>query len=267
MVDRLRGADHAGPHPRPSRPGHDRHVVAADDLLRRGRRTDRARPPGPRPVARRRVRQHVRADRDHRRLHQPLPGRPPRPAPHRLGRPGPARGRGPRRRPRHRRRRSGPTPSARSGCARRRWCRPRAPTWTTAGCTRGDLARMDADGYLYPAGPHVRHHQPGRREVPAVRDRRPAAGPPGGGRRGRSPACPTPSSASGSAWPSWCAPGSPAPTRDELRDWCRADLAGFKLPDVVVVVDALPVNELGKLPRAAAVELIIGARPRPSGTP
>ena len=52
--------------------------------------------------------------------------------------------------------------------------------------------------------------------------------------------------------------GHPTPTRDELRDWCRSDLAGFKLPDVVVFVDALPVNELGKLPRAAAVELITG---------
>ena len=45
-------------------------------------------------------------------------------------------------------------------------------------------------------------------------------------------------------------------TRDELRDWCRARLAPFKLPEVVVFVDALPVNELGKLPRRAVVELI-----------
>ncbi len=48
----------------------------------------------------------------------------------------------------------------------------------------GDLARMDADGYLYPLGPHVRHHQPGRREVRPVGDRRSPAHPPGGGRRG-----------------------------------------------------------------------------------
>lgn len=46
-------------------------------------------------------------------------------------------------------------------------------------------------------------------------------------------------------------------TRDELREWCRSKLATFKLPDVVVFVDALPYNELGKLGRKAASELII----------
>ena len=59
--------------------------------------------------------------------------------------------------------------------------------------------------------------------------------------------------------------GQPVPTRDDLRDWCRVELAPFKLPDVVVVVDALPFNELGKLPRSAAVDLITVAAARGGG--
>jgi acyl-CoA synthetase (AMP-forming)/AMP-acid ligase II len=51
----------------------------------------------------------------------------------------------------------------------------------------------------------------------------------------------------------------PTPTPNALRDWCRGDLAAFKLPDVVVMVDALPYNELGKLPRSVAIDLITGA--------
>jgi len=59
------------------------------------------------------------------------------------------------------------------------------------------------------------------------------------------------------------APGQDPPTLDELREWCRGDLAPFKLPEVVAVVDALPSNELGKLPRPMAVELIESHRSRP----
>ncbi len=47
-----------------------------------------------------------------------------------------------------------------------------------------------------------------------------------------------------------------APTVDELRAWCDGRLAPFKRPELVVFVDALPVNELGKLPRGAVAELI-----------
>ncbi len=54
-------------------------------------------------------------------------------------------------------------------------------------------------------------------------------------------------------------PGADTPTSDDLRVWCRDALAPFKLPEVVVVVDALPYNELGKLPRRVAVELIMSA--------
>jgi acyl-CoA synthetase (AMP-forming)/AMP-acid ligase II len=59
--------------------------------------------------------------------------------------------------------------------------------------------------------------------------------------------------------------GEPTPTRDELRTWCREELAGFKLPDVIVIVvaDELPFNETGKLPRPAVVELITRSAPVP----
>jgi acyl-CoA synthetase (AMP-forming)/AMP-acid ligase II len=41
--------------------------------------------------------------------------------------------------------------------------------------------------------------------------------------------------------------GRAAPDRAELRDFARAQLAPYKLPRVVVVVDTLPRNALGKV--------------------
>jgi malonyl-CoA/methylmalonyl-CoA synthetase len=41
--------------------------------------------------------------------------------------------------------------------------------------------------------------------------------------------------------------GRPAPDREELRDFARAELAPYKLPRRVVVIDALPRNALGKV--------------------
>ena len=41
--------------------------------------------------------------------------------------------------------------------------------------------------------------------------------------------------------------GSLAPAIDELRDWARDQLAAYKLPRELVVVDALPRNALGKV--------------------
>lgn len=49
------------------------------------------------------------------------------------------------------------------------------------------------------------------------------------------------------------------PSLDELRSWARDRLAPFKLPEIVAFVDALPTNELGKLPARRVVELIISS--------
>ncbi len=43
---------------------------------------------------------------------------------------------------------------------------------------------------------------------------------------------------------------------DELRDWCRARMAGYKVPEGVTVVDTLPRNEIGKLLRQELVPLV-----------
>jgi long-chain acyl-CoA synthetase len=117
----------------------------------------------------------------------------------------------------------------------------------------GDLVRIDADGYVYPIGRRgdtinrggekfsplevaevVRGH-------PAVADAA-AAGVPDDEMGERVGVLIVPRA------------GAESPTTDELRSWCRASLASFKLPEIVVSVDALPYNELGKLPRRAIIE-------------
>jgi malonyl-CoA/methylmalonyl-CoA synthetase len=42
-------------------------------------------------------------------------------------------------------------------------------------------------------------------------------------------------------------PGHPAPGRDDVREFCREQLARFKLPRRIVIVDTLPRNALGKV--------------------
>lgn len=42
---------------------------------------------------------------------------------------------------------------------------------------------------------------------------------------------------------------------DELRDWCRARLASFKVPDYFLWVDEIPLGPLGKRPRSRARSL------------
>jgi acyl-CoA synthetase (AMP-forming)/AMP-acid ligase II len=49
--------------------------------------------------------------------------------------------------------------------------------------------------------------------------------------------------------------GEQAPTLEELREFCRGRVAPFKLPERLLVVDALPYNETGKLPRRAVAAL------------
>ncbi len=124
----------------------------------------------------------------------------------------------------------------------------------------GDLARQDADGYLFPNGRRSDGINRGGEkftphEVAEVLRQHPAIGelvvvglpdPEMGERVGVAVVV---------------AAGHDAPTLDQLREWCTGRLAPFKRPEVLAVVDALPSNELGKLPRAMAVDLIRQASP------
>jgi acyl-CoA synthetase (AMP-forming)/AMP-acid ligase II len=119
----------------------------------------------------------------------------------------------------------------------------------------GDLGRLDADGYLFPTGrrsdlinrggekfgPH--EVAEALRSHPAVADVAVVGVPDTemGERVGVAVVTRR---------------GAPAPTLDDLRTWCTDRVAPFKRPEVAAFVDALPVNELGKLPRRAVVELI-----------
>ena len=49
---------------------------------------------------------------------------------------------------------------------------------------------------------------------------------------------------------------------DELRAWCDGRLAPFKRPEKLVVVDALPLNDVGKVDRRGLLALL-GATPPP----
>jgi acyl-CoA synthetase (AMP-forming)/AMP-acid ligase II len=47
------------------------------------------------------------------------------------------------------------------------------------------------------------------------------------------------------------AAGSPAPSIEALRSWCRERLADYKAPDEVILVDALPLTAMMKVDKAA----------------
>jgi acyl-CoA synthetase (AMP-forming)/AMP-acid ligase II len=53
----------------------------------------------------------------------------------------------------------------------------------------------------------------------------------------------------GSIGVAWVVPaaGSPPPDLDGLRRWCRENLADYKAPDRLVLVDGLPRNQMGKV--------------------
>ena len=119
----------------------------------------------------------------------------------------------------------------------------------------GDLARVDEDGYVYPAGRRSDTinrggEKFGPAEIASVVAEHPAIAEVAvagvkdaemGERVGVAIVVHE---------------GSVAPTTDELRSWCRGRLAPFKLPEVVVIADTLPYNELGKLPRRIVAQFI-----------
>ena len=139
----------------------------------------------------------------------------------------------------------------------------RSPQSVTEGWLHtGDLGRCDADGYLYPAGRLSETINRGGekfgpvevaeavRTHPAVADVAVAGIPDAemGERVGVAVVVRA---------------DHDKPTLDELRAHCRDRLATYKLPEVVVLVDWLPYNELGKLGRKAAAEIIAGAHKGP----
>ena len=141
----------------------------------------------------------------------------------------------------------------------------RAPDGTAGWFATGDLAHRDPDGYLYPSGRMSETINRGGekfgpvevadavRTHPAVSEVAVAGVPDAemGERVGVLVVAVDPAG---------------APTLDQLRGHCRDRLAPHKLPEVLVVVDALPVNDLGKLPRRVVTERIVQGRAAPAMT-
>ncbi len=50
-------------------------------------------------------------------------------------------------------------------------------------------------------------------------------------------------------------------SEDEVRDWCRMTLAGYKIPDLVRFVDGFPLTATGKVRRAELARLLQSAAP------
>jgi long-chain acyl-CoA synthetase len=118
----------------------------------------------------------------------------------------------------------------------------------------GDLARREADGYIYPAGRMSETINRGGEkfapsEVAEVVRAHPAVADVG--------VAGVPDEEMGERVGAAIIvrAGEAAPTLEQLREFCRERLAPFKLPERLVVVDTLPYNETGKLPRRAVAAL------------
>ncbi|HZQ58486.1 MAG TPA: class I adenylate-forming enzyme family protein [Acidimicrobiales bacterium] len=118
----------------------------------------------------------------------------------------------------------------------------------------GDLARRDPDGYIYPSGRMSETINRGGEkfapsEVAEVVRAHPAVADVG--------VAGVPDEEMGErvGVAVKVRAGTAPPTLEELREFCRGRLAPFKLPERLVVVDVLPYNETGKLPRRAIAAL------------
>ncbi len=123
-----------------------------------------------------------------------------------------------------------------------------APGWLRT----GDLARADRDGYLYAEGrlsDTINRHgvKFGPFEIDAVLRRHPAV----------SDVAVTgiPDRASGERVEAVVVLAGPS-TEAELRDFCRENLARFKVPERITFVADIPYNETGKVDRPALVALL-----------
>jgi acyl-CoA synthetase (AMP-forming)/AMP-acid ligase II len=118
----------------------------------------------------------------------------------------------------------------------------------------GDLARIDDDGFVWIDGrvsamvnrgglkvfpDEVEEHL---REHPGVADA--AVAGVSDERLGEVP------------WAFLVLESSASVTADELREWCRARMAAYKVPEGFTVVEALPRNEIGKVLRQELVPLV-----------
>jgi long-chain acyl-CoA synthetase len=119
----------------------------------------------------------------------------------------------------------------------------------------GDLARADAEGYLYTEGRLSdtinRHGEKfGAIEIDTVLRRHPAV----------SDVAVTgvPDPDAGERVEAAVVLASPS-TEAELRAFCRENLARFKVPERIAFVDDIPYNETGKVNRTALKELLAGA--------
>ncbi len=130
-----------------------------------------------------------------------------------------------------------------------------SPHNVTPGWLRtGDLARVDADGYLYTEGrlsDTINRHgvKFGPVEIDAVLRRHPAV----------SDVAVTgmPDRATGERVEAAVVLARPS-TEAELRDFCRENLARFKVPERITFVAGIPYGETGKVRRSALVALLSG---------
>jgi long-chain acyl-CoA synthetase len=141
----------------------------------------------------------------------------------------------------------------------------RSPQNVVEGWLRtGDLSRTDADGYLYPMGRlsdtiNRGGEKFGPVEVESVLRRHPAVVDVGV----TGVHDPEMGERVGAVVVLGPGDGGLLPTAEDLRRFCRSDLAAFKAPEVVVIVDRLPYNDLGKVSRAALARVISEAGQSP----
>jgi long-chain acyl-CoA synthetase len=110
----------------------------------------------------------------------------------------------------------------------------------------GDIAYQDADGFFYIVGRrkliiNVAGNNVAPEEVEAVLQRHPGVR--------EAVVLPLPDEKRGEALRAVIVPATSAPTADELRRFCRAHLANYKIPRQFEFRDTLPRSALGKVAR------------------
>jgi long-chain acyl-CoA synthetase len=115
----------------------------------------------------------------------------------------------------------------------------------------GDVVRMDEEGYFYIVDRKkdlikVGGFQVWPNEVEAVLRTHPGVA--------ECAVAGLPDLAQGEQVVAWVVRKDPDVTAEELIDWCRKDLAGYKVPAEVVFIDKLPRTGVGKVLRRRLVD-------------